>query len=116
MFIRFDGAFAIGAAIEVGVHKVGLEVGQEFFIDVGFAETGGDFCGDDAEAGAEFVDEAEEGVPVDERGAAMEKAGGEGGFVGFLGEDGVAVRAVIVEVGNGEEGGVEAVGEDGAGG
>jgi len=60
-----DGALAIGAAVEIGVHEASLEVGEELFIDIWLAGAGGDLVGDDAEAGAEFVDEAEERAAVD---------------------------------------------------
>ncbi len=110
-----DGALAVGAAVEIGVHETGFEVGEEFFIDVRLAAAGGDLVGDDAETGAEFVDETEERAAMDELRAGVEEAGGKGRFIGFLGEDGAVVRISVEEVGDLGEAAGEAVGEDGAG-
>ena len=69
---RVDCAFTICAAIEVGVHESGLEVGHELFVDALLANPSGDLVRDYSKTRAELVDKAKKSPAMHQRGPGVE--------------------------------------------
>ena len=70
-----DGAFALGAAVQIDVHEAAFLIGEELFIKVFFATACCDFTSDDSEASTEFIDEAEQRGSMNQLGARIEEVG-----------------------------------------
>ena len=71
--------------------KPALSYEHEFIVNFRFSQTVGDLSGDYAKTGPELVDEAKQGIAMNQSGAGIEKAWSAGGLIGLFTENGQIV-------------------------